>query len=230
MRGSSPEAMPPGEAPRAAGSHPALTPRQRTVQRGLWAGCAAFWALCAVRPHDREVWALENALVILVLVLAWLLRHRFTLSHRALSAFCAFLVLHTVGAHFTYSQVPYARWLPSWSALAAGRNDYDRFVHFSAGLLVTGALRELLPQVFRMSEAAARAFALTLAMALSLVYELIEWGAAAAFGGGVGAAYLGTQGDVWDAQKDMALASLGALIATLVSSLEARRHERAPRA
>jgi putative membrane protein len=200
-----------------------------TALRVLWALYAALWIWAAIGPVDRQTWILENVLVLLFGVLAFMLRHRFSLSPASVIGLWLFLALHAVGAHFTYSKVPYQTDLQAWLGLDAQRNHYDRVVHFGAGLLLTGMLRELLAQAFRPSALGARVFAIFGAMAFSVAYELIEWGAAAIFGGDTGANYLGTQGDVWDAQKDMALASLGACIAMLAGALYLRVRTRAAR-
>ena len=135
-----------------------------------------------------------------------------------------FLCLHAVGAHYTYSLVPYAKWIEALTGVEVGdgagldRNHFDRIVHFCYGLLLAYPVREIFLRV-----AAVRGFwgyflPLDLTMSTSMGYELLEWGAAEFFGGDLGVAFLGTQGDPWDAQKDMALASLGALVAMSVTA------------
>lgn len=168
---------------------------------------------------------MENVLVLIfVLALGWSYR-RFPLSRISYTLIFVFLCLQEVGAHFTYAQVPYDAF---WQAhlgfslndsLGLERNHFDRLVHFLFGLLLAYPVRELYYRV-----AAARGFwgyffPLELTMAASMSFELFEWGAAELFGGELGVAYLGTQGDVWDAQKDMALASLGALLSMGITLL-----------
>jgi putative membrane protein len=196
--------------------------RTSILQPVLWALYAGLWIWLAIAPVDRQTWILENVLVLLFGLLAWLLRHRFSLSRAAAVGLWTFLVLHAVGAHFTYSEVPYQTAVQTFLGFDGERNHYDRVVHFAAGLLLTQMVFELLAQAFRPSVLGARVFAVCVAMAASLVYELIEWAAAVVFGGDAGAKYLGTQGDTWDAQKDMALASLGACLAMLASAVYAR--------
>ena len=134
-----------------------------------------------------------------------------------------FLCLHEIGSHYTYAEVPYDAWFKALtgetlnSLLGWERNNFDRVVHFAYGLLLAYPVREVFLRV-----AAVRGFwgyflPLDLTMSTSMIFELFEWVAAELFGGELGQAYLGTQGDVWDAHKDMALASLGALIAMLVT-------------
>ncbi len=98
------------------------------------------------------------------------------------------------------------------------RNNFDRVVHFSYGLLLAYPIREVFQRVARLRGFWGYFFPLDITMSTSMLYELVEWGAAATFGGELGQAYLGTQGDMWDAHKDMAFASLGALIAMLITA------------
>ena len=99
------------------------------------------------------------------------------------------------------------------------RNNFDRVIHLSYGLLLAYPIREVFLRVANVSGFWGYFLPLTLTMATSMMFELFEWGAAVMFGGDLGMAYLGTQGDVWDGHKDMALASLGALIAMMITAL-----------
>jgi putative membrane protein len=134
-----------------------------------------------------------------------------------------FLALHTVGAHYTYAEVPYDQWWQAWtghtlnSVLGWERNNYDRVVHFSYGLLLAYPIREFFLRIVEVRGFWAYFLPLDVTLSTSALYELIEWGAAMVFGGNLGMQYLGTQGDIWDAQKDMSLAALGALVAMLVT-------------
>jgi len=184
---------------------------------------ALVWAALAIAPWHRADWALENALVAAFVVLVAATYKRLTLSRVSYTLIFVFLCLHEIGAHYTYAEVPYDRWFQSLtgttfnSLVGWERNNFDRVIHFSYGLLLAYPVREVFLRV-----AAVRGFwgyflPLDLTMSTSMMYELAEWLAAEAFGGDLGQAYLGTQGDVWDAQKDMALASLGALTAMLIT-------------
>jgi putative membrane protein len=130
-----------------------------------------------------------------------------------------FLALHTIGAHWTYSLVPYDQALHTISGHSFNelvgwqRNHYDRIVHFAYGLLLAYPIRELFLRVARVTGFWGYFLPVILTMATSMFYELVEWGAAEVFGGDLGMAFVGAQGDVWDAQKDMWLATLGALTA-----------------
>ncbi|HKE94485.1 MAG TPA: DUF2238 domain-containing protein [Povalibacter sp.] len=188
----------------------------------LTALLAVLWLALAFDPSDRKDWLLENALLVLAIALLAATYRRFPLSRISYTLIFIFLCLHTIGAHFTYAQVPYDQWCRSLigsscnELLGWQRNNFDRVVHFSYGLLLAYPVRELFLRVAGVRGFWGYFLPLDLTMSTSMLYELIEWGAAEAFGGDLGAAYLGTQGDVWDAHKDMALASLGALIAMCV--------------
>jgi putative membrane protein len=133
-----------------------------------------------------------------------------------------FLGLHAIGAHYTYSLVPYDAAFQSLTGdslngvLGLSRNHYDRLVHFGYGFLLALPMRELLMRLAGVRGFWSYFLPLDLVMSSSLFYELLEWAAAVVFGGGLGAAFLGTQGDEWDAHRDMALAGIGGLIAILL--------------
>ena len=184
---------------------------------------AIWWALMAISPNDRSDWLLENVLVFAAVGVLVYTHKAFPLSRVSYTCICVFLALHALGAHYTYAEVPYQDWLPF---LAGGRNQFDRLVHFSYGLLLAYPIREMFLRIGNVRGFWGYFLPLDLTMSTSMLYELIEWGAAEAFGGDLGAAYLGTQGDVWDAHKDMALASLGALIAMLITAAVNRRMQR----
>jgi putative membrane protein len=190
--------------------------------RVLFALLFVLSAALAVAPHDRADWALENALLVVGGVVLIASRRAFPLSRVSYTLVFLFLCLHAVGAHYTYSLVPYDAWFAALtgrtlsSLTGAERNMFDRFVHFCYGLLLVYPVREVFLRVADVRGFWGYYLPLDVVMATSMLYELIEWGAAVAFGGDLGVAYLGTQGDPWDAQKDMALAALGAVVAIMV--------------
>ena len=196
---------------------------RQTYLATLAGAFALLWAALAIAPHDRADWLLENALLLAGVAFLVGTRRWLPLADASYGMIFVFLCLHAIGAHYTYSLVPYddafhAVTGESLNGLfGATRNHYDRVIHFAYGLLLVYPLRELL-----MRHAGVRGFwsyflPLDLTMSTSLLYELIEWGAAIVYGGDLGAAFLGTQGDEWDAHKDMALAGLGALLAVLLT-------------
>jgi putative membrane protein len=173
---------------------------------------AVIWIALAIRPRYRADWVLENLLTFVAVPVAVLTYRRFRFSDRAYLQATIFLVLNTVGSHYTYSEVPIGDWIRD--AFALPRNHYDRLVHFCFGLLMLRPLGELfLRGAAPLS--AWRRFALGLGLVAlgSISYELLEWAVASVADPAAGQAYLGTQGDEWDAQKDMALALLGGIIA-----------------
>lgn len=182
------------------------------------------FVVLAIAPNDRKAWLLENVLVLVFLSGMFASYRKLTLSRISCFLIFLFLSLHLIGAHYTYAQVPYDRWFESLtgrslnSLLGWERNNFDRAVHFSYGLLLAYPVREVFQRVARLRGFWGYFFALDITMSTSMLYELIEWGAAVAFGGELGQAYLGTQGDLWDTHKDMAFASLGALIAMLITA------------
>lgn len=193
---------------------------------------SALWLFLAINPHDRQDWALENALaVVCVLFLAFTAR-RFPLSRVSYTLLFLFLCLHEVGAHYTYAEVPYDSWFEALSGrtlnsvLGLERNHFDRLVHFSYGLLLAYPIRELFCRVADVRGFWGYFLPLDVTMSTSMLFELFEWAAAEIFGGDLGVAYLGTQGDIWDAHKDMGLASLGAALAMIITAFINMRLQR----
>jgi len=206
-------------------------PHHRTLYT-LAAAFAALWIALAIRPLDRADWALENALVLPFVALLWLTRRRFPFSRLSYALLFVFLCFHEVGAHYTYAEVPYDDWLRAATghtlggALGWERNHYDRLVHFLFGLLLAYPIREVFLRVADARGVWGYYLPLDLTMASSMLFELIEWGASVVFGGDLGMAYLGTQGDVWDAHKDMAVASAGAVLAMTITAMVNARLQR----
>lgn len=172
-----------------------------------------------IAPYDRATWALENMMTGLFGIFLFFQHRRRPLSQTSWWLIFAFGTLHVIGSHYTYSLVPYNEWTRAVSGTSLNdllgweRNHFDRLVHFFYGLLLYVPLREILVDRVGIQNGWASYFTIEFVMASSLVYELVEWGAAVTFGGDLGMAYLGTQGDIWDAHKDMLLATVGALIA-----------------
>ncbi len=185
----------------------------------LFSFYAIEWIGLAIAPRYRQDWLLENILVIVGLVIIFSTYRKFPLSRISYTLIFLFLSLHTIGSHYTYAEVPYDHWFQKLSGHSLNevmgweRNNFDRMVHFMYGLLLAYPIREVFIRIVDVKGFWAYFLPLDLTMSTSMLYELVEWGVALLFGGDLGMAYLGTQGDVWDAHKDMALASLGALIA-----------------
>lgn len=181
----------------------------------------ALWFALAISPVSREDWLLENVLTVaFVGWLVWEFRKQ-PLTNLSYACIFAFLALHTIGSHYTYSLVPYNDWAGAVTGhvINEGRNHYDRFAHLAYGLLIVVPSIEWLDRIAPPRGAWRVWMPVLFIMAHSTIYELIEWGAAMVVAPELGDAYLGTQGDVWDAQKDMALATLGATITVAVLAL-----------
>lgn len=185
----------------------------------LAAAFAVIWLVLAIEPNDRADWMLENALVMVFAIALITSYPRLKLSRISYTLIFVFLCLHGIGAHYTYAQVPYDQWFEAVTGrslnerLGWERNHFDRVVHFLYGLFLAYPVREVFLRVANVRGFWGYFLPLDLTMSTSMMFELFEWGAAELFGGELGMAYLGTQGDVWDAHKDMALASLGAIVA-----------------
>ena len=185
---------------------------------------AVEWIALAVSPYDRADWLLENVLVLIFIVVITVSYKRFPLSRISYTLIFIFLALHEVGCHYTYAKVPYDEWTQQLFGFSVNtlmgfqRNHYDRMIHFCYGVLLAYPIRELFIRIALVKGFWGYFLPIDLTMSTSLMYELIEWAAAVLLGGELGMAYLGTQGDIWDAHKDMALASLGALIAMVVTA------------
>jgi len=184
-----------------------------------------WWIVMAINPYDRKDWALENVLVIFGVLFIAATCKKIPLSRISYTLVFIFLCLHVLGAHYTYALTPYDEWFQVVfgfsldESMGFGRNHYDRMIHLVYGLLLAYPMRELFIRVADVKGFWGYFLPLVITISSSAIYELLEWGAAEVFGGDLGIAYLGTQGDVWDAHKDMALASLGALIAMIITAL-----------
>ncbi|MBP1628094.1 MAG: hypothetical protein H6Q00_2569 [Holophagaceae bacterium] len=173
------------------------------------------WLLLAYKPLYPSGWLLENLLVFAFVGLLLVTYRRFPLSDLSYLLIALFLGLHSVGAHYTYSNVPFGFWLRDHFHLA--RNPFDRIVHCSFGLLLAYPARELFMRVAKTRGFWNYYLPLDMVLALSAVYEIIEAMTAHAAAPELGDAFLGTQGDIWDAQKDMGMAACGAVAAMLIT-------------
>lgn len=185
---------------------------------------ALVWGITAIHPANRQDWLLENILVFLAMPPLVITVRRFRFSNASYFLITVFLVLHAFGAHYTYSEMPLGNWVRDGWEL--GRNHYDRMVHFLFGLLISRPIWELLVRVVEVRPAWARFGAVHVVMAWSALYEMIEAIVAFLVSPELGAAYNGSQGDNWDAQKDAMLATLGAVVAMTLAGLWAMRPRR----
>ena len=188
----------------------------------LAAAFALFFVVLGINPASRDVWVAEVIPVTLIFGGLVITYHRFQFSHLAYSLMAVWLFWHTVGGHYTFAQVPFG-WMTD--LLGAERNHFDRIGHFAIGLYAFPMAEWLLrKQLCRLK--LALCFSLFFIMSVAAAYEIIEWWYAVIAGGDAGVEFLGSQGDVWDAQKDMLADTLGAISAlSLFYALHARnRH------
>jgi putative membrane protein len=203
---------------------PGLRPRGRLLA-GWAAGVLAALLWSGVAPYDRGTWLLEVAPVLVaapVLLATW---RRYPLSTLLYGLIALHALVLILGGAYTYARVPSGFWLQD--VLQLGRNPYDKIGHFMQGLVPAMAAREvLLQRGYLASRRMASFLSVCVAMAVSAVYELVEWAAALALGQGADE-FLGTQGDPWDTQSDMLWALIGATVAV---TLLLRWHDRQLRA
>jgi len=182
-----------------------------------------LWIITAIGPFNRHDWLLENLLVFIYAGLLVASYRRFAFSNLSYGLFTVFLSLHLVGAHYTYEHSPPGAWLQALFDIE--RNHYDRIVHFAFGLLIVYPFREILLRAARVHPTWSYFLAVNCVLAFSACYELLEGAVATIVSPELGAAYLGSQGDSWDAQKDAFLALSGALLAMTLSWLWTRSRE-----
>jgi putative membrane protein len=179
-----------------------------------------FWIITALNPSYRQDWLLENLLVLVAVAILLGSYRRFRFSTASYALMTLFLTLRLIGAHYTYAETPLGFWLQDWFVLQ--RNHYDRLVHFAFGLLLAYPVRELLLRVTGVKQLWASWLAISVVLALSALFEAMEALAAVLVSPELGAAYLGTQGDEWDAQKDSMLAMFGAMLAMIWLTIRSR--------
>jgi putative membrane protein len=181
-----------------------------------------LWIALAISPRDRSDWFLENLLIFISVAVLAITYRRFQFSNASYLLILIFLAFHTIGAHYTYSKVPAGFWLQHWFHLS--RNHYDRVIHFAFGFLLVYPMTEVLERSGRVKQMWAPWLAASALWALSSFFEIVEAVIAMLVRPDLGTAYLGTQGDMWDAQKDMACAFVGSII--VASWLTVRRAAR----
>lgn len=176
----------------------------------------ALWSSTLIGTTDLKNWFLENFLVFISLFLIIWNTKKYQFSDLSFVLFTIYICLHIYGSKYTYSENPFGYWLKDMLHLE--RNHYDRIVHFSFGFLLAYPMREAFISWFKFPTWVGWLLPIEITLSFSGLYELVEWAVADVFFPEQGAAYLGTQGDIWDAQKDMFLATLGAVLATSIIS------------
>jgi putative membrane protein len=178
------------------------------------------WTATAIAPRDSPTWALENLLALLFVGLLVVTYRRFSFSNLSYLLIAVFLSLHAVGAHTGYANAPIGDWLKN--AFGLSRNPYDRVAHFAFGFLLAYPVRELLVRIAGVRGPIRNWLALSLIVAASTCFEIIEAAVAEIVSPGTGPSWLGAQGDEWDTQLDMGSSLFGAALAMLITTMVER--------
>jgi putative membrane protein len=180
---------------------------------------ALFTAL-AIRPYSREVWFAENLPIVIIVLVLVLTYKRFRFSDTAYLLMSVLIFLHTIGGHYTFERVPFGF---ITELFGFGRNHFDRIAHFTVGFYAYPIAELLSTKRWTSSDAVLLLFPIFAIMAVAAGYEIIEWLFAVMNDPSAGGAFLGSQGDIWDAQKDMLADTLGAIAAMALFWLRRRR-------
>ncbi|CUA83153.1 DUF2238 domain-containing protein [Pseudidiomarina woesei] len=174
----------------------------------------------SINPADMRVWWAEMVPIMAIFAGLLLTFRKFQFSNTSYVLMSVLLIMHTIGAHYTFANVPF-----DWVTDTFGfeRNHYDRVAHFSVGFYAYAAA-ELLVRKNWARPVTAMFFGLFFIMSVAAAYEIIEWQFAVIEGGDAGIEFLGSQGDEWDAQKDMLADTLGALAALVLFWFSKYRH------
>lgn len=171
-----------------------------------------FFIILAINPVSREVWVAEVIPVIIIFCTLVFTYRYFHFSNLAYLFMAFWMFWHTVGAHYTFANVPF-----DWfnNLIGSERNHFDRIGHFSIGFYAY-PMAEWLLRKKHCGLVLALVFSLFMVMSVAAGYEIIEWWYAVLEGGEAGIEFLGSQGDIWDAQKDMMMDTLGAIFSLFV--------------
>lgn len=173
-------------------------------------------SLTLIGTSDLNNWILENILTFVLLSILIFSYKKYQFSDLSYLLICIFLCMHLYGSQYTYAENPFGYWLKD--IFETQRNHYDRIVHFSFGFLLAYPMREFFLRWMKYPKMVAWLLPIEIVLSMSGFYELVEWAVADILFPEQGVAYLGTQGDMWDAQKDIFLAFSGAIIATSIVS------------
>jgi len=186
--------------------------------------CALVWIITAIHPVDRQAWVLENILVVIFVAALAFTHRRLQLSNSSYLFIVLFLLLHMVGAHYTYAKMPLGLWAKDFFGFS--RNHFDRVAHFGFGFVLAFPVRELLLRFSGIRRGWSFWIAAGVILAVSGFFEILESIVAEIVAPGKGVDWLGDQGDEWDAQNDMLSAFLGALLMMGIISSSERKGAR----
>ncbi len=188
------------------------------ILSALTSAYIAIFIFSAISPSSRAVWIAEIIPVLLGVGILWWVSLKQKLSNTSYILCFVWIIMHTIGAKYTFAEVPF-----DWfnELIGSQRNNYDRVAHFSIGFYAY-IIAELLIRNNLAKPWIAATYALFSIMSLAAGYEIIEWWYAELAGGDEGIAFLGSQGDIWDAQKDMLCDTLGAITALILMTIQAK--------
>lgn len=172
---------------------------------------ALLFMFCAIAPHDRAVWWAENIPIVTIVALLAATYRRFSFSNAAYAMMSVLVFMHTIGGYYTFERVPFG-WVTDLFGFE--RNHYDRIGHFSVGFYAFAICEYFEANSLTRSRWVTALFAVFSIFTVAAGYEIVEWLYAVSSDPKAGAAFLGSQGDVWDAQKDMLADGLGGMSAT----------------
>jgi len=204
-----------------------LLPQDR-FQQWMFVLFLAFFSGSCIKPPYIQFLLMQHVPTVLAALLLAYLSNRFSISRLSFSAIILFLGLHTLGARYLYSYVPYDEWSEYLMGINVSklfgfqRNHYDRLVHFSYGFLMAVPIQEFERRHLRLSVPLSSVLAIECILATSAAYELLEWLVAIVFTPKWADQFLGHQGDIFDAHKDMALAVTGAILSISILALASR--------
>lgn len=197
------------------------SPFSRYFPHGLAAAFSLLWGILAINPVMRDVWWAENLPIIIVFLLLIVTFKIFRFSNLAYALMACWLILHTIGGHYTFANVPFD-FITDFFEFK--RNHFDRLGHYSIGFYAF-PIAEFLTRKRLAKPVVVYLFSLFAIMALAAGYEIIEWWYAVIAGGDAGIEFLGSQGDIWDAQTDMLADTLGAVTTLILFKFSGIRAE-----
>jgi len=176
----------------------------------------AEFIFLAIDPYDRKVWFAENLPIVIIVAILVFTYKKFRFSNTAYIMMSFLIFMHTIGGHYTFSRVPFD-FVNDFFGFE--RNNFDRFAHFSVGFYAYAIAEFLDRKKLVNAKWLLYLFPITAIFTVASVYEIIEWITAVSIDPEAGMAFLGVQGDVWDAQKDMLMDGLGSITAVIIYAI-----------
>ena len=197
--------------------------KSRSIAPLLLVIFAIFLLLLAINPLYRDVWVAENLILVICIIYVVSTYQRSPFSNTSYWLIFLFCILQTIGAHYTYAEVPFGFWVAD--LLEIERNHYDRLVHLAFGFFLVLPFKETITRTIKFSSYRSELFLLVLVFfGIGSFYEIVEWLYAIFYEQATETAdsFLGSQGDIWDAEKDMLLNGLGAWLYLLLFKPKAK--------